>query len=75
MCAVIGNAGEPVEAGPHHQKGLLFHLSADLLDLPFVARQLFVEYLEKIHGCMVRNNRKLCRKILSFFLPGRKYKR
>jgi len=28
----------------------------DLFDLPFVARQLFVEYPQKIHRCLAKNN-------------------
>jgi hypothetical protein len=31
----------------------------DLFDLLFVARQLFVEYLQKIHKCPAKTNRKL----------------
>ncbi len=31
----------------------------DVFDLSFVARQLFVKYLWKIHKCLTNNNRKL----------------
>jgi hypothetical protein len=49
----------------------------DLFDLSFVARQLFVKYIKKIHKCPAENKLKLCYQILSFIIAQtmhRKYK-
>jgi hypothetical protein len=38
---------------------------ADLFDLPFVTRQLFVKYLQKIHKCPVKNGNNYAVKLVS----------
>ena len=42
----------------------------DLFDLPFVARQLIVEYLKKIHKCLAKTTENYVIKSCPLFLPG-----